>query len=379
MDEIDVELAVSIHIRDRQAVAMIVMDGFAVLGPVSHRAMFKADAALLELVCFCLLSSRDRSVLLICPKGLMICLAPTTSAPNATREEHRIKSTATHPQARNGKLVLVVLVFIGVTELPGWSWLNRAEGKAEPDEMDAAGRRHHEPAGCPGVFNILIPAPAFEELVFAARRPDWIGDRCRRIRREPIGTPFPNVPVRVVQAPGIRTLQTDGMRRCVAVFRRPGELIGDAGIIAKIEPVGGTSPAGVFPLGFSREPIFKISRQASRLALAQGDGRAIIAGVEESNLLHREIGISGEVARVPSHDCRELTLCHLILPNPKVARDGDGKFDSHERPGFDGDHVGQGNQLVFGRDTGGVPGGFRIAPELTEQQRENNERSGRNP
>ena len=47
IDEIDVGPAVAVHVCHRHAIAMIVMDGFVVFGPVIHGTMFKAYAALL--------------------------------------------------------------------------------------------------------------------------------------------------------------------------------------------------------------------------------------------------------------------------------------------------------------------------------------------
>src|SRR5438093_12093830 len=113
------------------------------------------------------------------------------------------------------------------------------------------------------------------------------------------------------------------MRRRFAVFSRPGELIGHAGIVTKTEEVGGSCPTRVFPLGFGREPIFVTTGQASRLTLALGDCRAIGAGVEKSDLFHRPIGIPCEVAGIPSQDRGEFALGHLVLSHPKVSSNRD--------------------------------------------------------
>src|SRR5881392_2652785 len=91
-----------------------------------------------------------------------------------------------------------------------------------------------------------------------------------------------------------------GIGRRIAVFSSPGELIGQLGIVAETEQVGGSGSTRVFPLGFGREPIFVTSRQVSRVALALSDCRAICGGVEKGDLFHGPIGIADEVARVPS-------------------------------------------------------------------------------
>src|SRR6266404_5092554 len=50
IDEINVEPAVAVHISNGHAIAMIVMGGFVVLGPVIHGVVFKTDATLVVLV-----------------------------------------------------------------------------------------------------------------------------------------------------------------------------------------------------------------------------------------------------------------------------------------------------------------------------------------
>src|SRR6266576_1179152 len=209
--------------------------------------------------------------------------------------------------------------------------------------MDAVGGRHHEPAGRAGELDFLIPTPTLEKLVLAARRPDWVRERRCRIGLEPIGAPFPNVAVHVVYSPRIWTLQPNGMRRGFAVLRSPGELISDAGVVAKTEQIGGSCPTRVFPLGFGRKTVFITGRQASRLTLTLGQGRAIAVGVEKSDFFHRPIRIPCEVARIPSQDCREFAWGNLILSDPEVASNRDGKSDSHESAGLDVRHIGQRN------------------------------------
>src|SRR5205809_4386747 len=125
--------------------------------------------------------------------------------------------------------------------------MNLTEGDSEPHEVDAIGGRHHEPIDRACVLDVLIPTSASEHLELAARRPGRICERCRRIGLEPVQAPLPNVAMHVVYSPWIRTFQSDGMRRRFAVFSRPGELIGHAGIVTKTEEVGGSGPTRVFP------------------------------------------------------------------------------------------------------------------------------------
>src|SRR6186713_2257972 len=125
----------------------------------------------------------------------------------------------------------------------------------------------------------------------------------------------------------------------VAVLRGPRELLGDAGVVAEREQVGAAGPAGVFPLGFGGEPILVTGGKVSRLLLALRDRRAIVAGVEESDLLHRAKRVSGEMAGVASQDGQKFTLSDFIFPDPKITRDRHWVFDAQECAGFDGDHV----------------------------------------
>ena len=50
IDEVKVQPAIAIHVRRRQTVAVVVMNRLVVLGPVIHRAMFKANTALLPAI-----------------------------------------------------------------------------------------------------------------------------------------------------------------------------------------------------------------------------------------------------------------------------------------------------------------------------------------
>jgi len=82
--------------------------------------------------------------------------------------------------------------------LLSWSRRSRAENDAEPNEMDSIEGRHHEPAGRTGELSVLIPTSSLENLVLAARWPDWIRESRRRIGRKPIEAPLPNVAVHVI-------------------------------------------------------------------------------------------------------------------------------------------------------------------------------------
>src|SRR6266496_1948271 len=137
------------------------------------------------------------------------------------------------------------------------------------------------------------------------------------------------------------------MRRRIAVFSSPGELIRRAWNITETEQVGGSGPTRVFPLGCGRESIFVTHGQASGCTLTFGDGSTVVAGIEESDLFHRPVGIPGEVAGVPSQDGGEFALRDLIFSDPKIASNCDGILDSHKIASPYQDHVRQWNQLRF--------------------------------
>ena len=79
-----------------------------------------------------------------------------------------------------------------------WSLVTLAESDAQANKIDSARWGHHEPIDRACELDFLIPSSALEDLELVARRPGWVRERCRRIRRKPIEAPLPDVAVHVV-------------------------------------------------------------------------------------------------------------------------------------------------------------------------------------
>src|SRR5437016_6537877 len=78
------------------------------------------------------------------------------------------------------------------------SLVTLAESDAQANKIDSARWGHHEPIDRACELDFLIPSSALEDLELVARRPGWVRERCRRIRRKPIEAPLPDVAVHVV-------------------------------------------------------------------------------------------------------------------------------------------------------------------------------------
>src|SRR4051794_23422769 len=91
----------------------------------------------------------------------------------------------------------------------------------------------------------------------------------RQSRVVPVTTPFEDVSVRIVEAPGVRLVAADRSRalqrrpRCAAVVRPALEVgLAAAKSVPERSSRGRAGAAGVLPLGFGRQPKLPVGRQA---------------------------------------------------------------------------------------------------------------------
>src|SRR5207247_1028306 len=80
------------------------------------------------------------------------------------------------------------------------------------------------------------------------------------IRIVPIPAPLPDIPVHIVEAPGIRTLLTHWMGLVVRVGGVPGELAQECRIVTEAVSGRAPRPAGILPLRLRRQPIALTTR-----------------------------------------------------------------------------------------------------------------------
>ena len=122
--------------------------------------------------------------------------------------------------------------------------------KAEADgaarrQVPAAVRRPTKPGG-------VAPTAATDHAARAFCRPRRVRHWAARVVITPVATPFPDVPVHVVQAESIREFLTDSvgvlLANVISILVEPCVLLQLIGCIAKAVSRFSSSPASVFPL-----------------------------------------------------------------------------------------------------------------------------------
>jgi hypothetical protein len=103
---------------------------------------------------------------------------------------------------------------------------------------------------------------------------------------EGIPHPFPDVPVHIVKAPGVRQFEFDRMNASYAVHNIPCMFMQFGRILAKIIVGGGASPAGIFPFDFGGKTEFMIFGKLATLLTQDRQSLAKLHGVQPGNPVH---------------------------------------------------------------------------------------------
>ena len=182
---------------------------------------------------------------------------------------------------------------------------------AEAEYAVAQVRLALEPVGAAAVAAEEEPAAAAKDLERSRRRALGI-DRVALRLGEPVRAPFKDVPVHVVEAPGVRLVSPDLVGLVVAVLVVPRHFRQHS---APGERRAAARAAGVLPLRLCGEPRLAAERRAhalyERLAVVPRD------------VLHGTVRVL-EAGVVAPHHAFPLTLRDLVLAEPEALRERHG-------------------------------------------------------
>src|SRR6185436_4173384 len=103
--------------------------------------------------------------------------------------------------------------------------------------------------GGSGIDRIVAPCAAADHLRLPGGRTlriDRVGFRVGVL--VPVGAPFAEIAVEIVEAPGVGLFLSDGVSGIAGVFNEPRVVAERSGFVADIPPRLGAGAAGVFPL-----------------------------------------------------------------------------------------------------------------------------------